>query len=206
VNNNVNKFSLKKIDDRPISLGRADHQINHNSSKRKSVLIFPNRRGIAARGKLARSNSMKITPYSIQNIMEQLRHGMVGALDYVGGHELFFNHPPNGRDHECRSRFRSHIGDNGRLKYEVGLSFRVNGKPGENWRMTIAYEPDDTYSVWLTRDVARRHLSMTEVLASADQVGSDDLQHVVESIYDEAVKASERELVAVLNPLQSQAS
>lgn len=149
---------------------------------------------------------MKITPYSIQNIMEQLRHGMVGALDYVGGHELFFNHPPNGRDHECRSRFRSHVGENGRLKYEVGLSFRVNGKPGENWRMAIAYEPDDTYSVWLMRDVARRHLSMPEVLASADQVGSDDLQHVVESLYDEAAKVSERNIVSVFNPLQSRAS
>ena len=95
---------------------------------------------------------MKITPYSIQNILEQLRHGMVGALDYVGGHELFFNHPPNGRDPQCRSSFHSYVGENGRLKYEVGLSFRVKGKPGENWRMTIAYEPDDMYTIWLMRD------------------------------------------------------
>jgi hypothetical protein len=149
---------------------------------------------------------MKITPYSIQNIMEQLRHGMVGALDYVGGHELFFNHPPNGRDHECRSSFHSHIGESGRLKYEVGLSFRVNGKTGENWRMTVAYEPDDTYSVWLLRDATRRHLSMPDVLAGMDQVSSDDLQHAVESIYDGAMKASERRVVSVLDPMQSQCS
>jgi hypothetical protein len=149
---------------------------------------------------------MKITPYSIQNIMEQLRHGMVGALDYVGGHELFFNHPPNGRDHECRSAFRSHVSENGGPRYEVGLSFRVNGKPGENWRMTIAYEPDDTYTVWLMRDTARRHLLTCEVLASMDQVNSDDLQHAVESIYDEAVKTWEPDFTRGSNSLQPQVS
>lgn len=136
---------------------------------------------------------MKITPYSIQNIMEQLRHGMVGALDYVGGHELFFNHPPNGRDHQCRSSFHSHIGENERLKCEVGLTFRVKGKPGGNWRMTIAYEPDDTYTVWLMRDIARQPFSMSQVLAAEDEVNSDDLQQTVESIYDEAVKRFERD-------------
>lgn len=138
--------------------------------------------------------------------MEQLRHGMVGALDYVGGHELFFNHPADGRDHECRSSFRSHVGENGRLKYEVGLSFRVNGKLGENWRMTIAYEPDDTYTVWLMRDTGVGQFPMPEMVATADQVGSDDLQHAVESVYDEWVKASERELVFPASPLQSQMS
>ena len=138
---------------------------------------------------------MKITPYSIQNIMEQLRHGMVGALDYVGGHELFFNHPPNGRDHQCRSSFHSHIAENGRLKYEVGLTFRVKGKAGENWRMTIAYEPDDTYTVWLMRDIVGRPLSMSQVLATEDEVNSDDLQDVVESIYDDAVRKFERNVV-----------
>lgn len=137
---------------------------------------------------------MKITPYSIQHIMEQLRHGMVGALDYVGGHELFFTHPPDGRDHECRSSSHSHIDKNGSPKYEVGLSFRVNGKAGEHWRMTIAYEPDDTYTVWLVRNLERRQSTLSEVLASMEQVSSDDLQHVVESIYDEAVKAPEPKL------------
>lgn len=138
--------------------------------------------------------------------MEQLRHGMVGALDYVGGHELFFNHPPNGRDHECRSTFRSHVCERGGLKYEVGLSFRVNGKTGEDWRMTVAYEPDDTYTVWLLRDAARRQRPAPEVLASMDRVNSDDLQHAVESMYDKAIKAFDREFVPELNPLQSHIS
>lgn len=132
--------------------------------------------------------------------MEQLRHGMVGALNYVGGRELFFNHPPDGRDHECRSSFRSHVGVNGRLNYEVGLSFRVNGKPGEHWQMTIAYEPDDTYTIWLLCNAGRRQLRaglVSEVLASRDQVNGEDLQHAVESIYDEAVKAP-RGLVPML--------
>ncbi|HXC36485.1 MAG TPA: hypothetical protein VNV43_11465 [Candidatus Acidoferrales bacterium] len=147
---------------------------------------------------------MKITPYSIQNIMEQLRHGMVGALDYVGGHELFFKHPPGGRGHECRSSFRSHLGENGSLKYEVGLSFRVNGKAGEIWRMTIAYEPDDTYTVWLVRDLVCRQATLSEVLASMEQVNSDDLQHAVESIFDKAVKTPERNLVPREGRLESQ--
>jgi hypothetical protein len=153
---------------------------------------------------------MKITPYSIQAIMEQLRHGMVGALEYVGGHELFFNHPPNGRDHECRSSFRSHVGENGMLKYEVGLSFRVNGRPGENWRMTVAYEPNDTYTVWLVRNHTGRQLPMFEVLARMDQVNSEDLHHAVESVYDEGTKAvereREREVLPVFNALQSRYS
>jgi hypothetical protein len=119
---------------------------------------------------------------------------MVGALDYVGGHELLFTHPSNGRDHECRSSFHSHVGENGNPKYEVGLSFRVNGKPGEKWRITIAYEPDDTYTVWLVRDLVVRSF-ISEVLASMDQVNSDDLQHAVESIYDEAIKTSERDMI-----------
>jgi hypothetical protein len=206
VNNRVNKFFLIKQRASLISLACVVSQTNENYWKRKSASIFPFRRGVAARGTPARSNPMKITPYSIQNIMEQLRHGMVGALDYVGGHELFFNHPPNGRDHECRSSFRSHVGENGGLKYEVGLNFRVNGKPGESWRMTVAYEPDDTYSVWLMRDSVRRQLSMPEVLANVDQVNSDDLQQAVESIYDEAIKASERDFVPEIRPLQSQFS
>lgn len=138
--------------------------------------------------------------------MEQLRHGMVGALDYVGGHELFFTHPSDGRDHECRSSFHSHVGENGSLKFEVGLSFRVNGKAGENWRMTIAYEPDDTYTVWLVRDLDRRHSTMSEVLATLGQVNSEDLQHAVESIYDEVVKMPGPEFVRPDRRFQSQLS
>lgn len=123
---------------------------------------------------------------------------MVGALDYVGGHELFFNHPASGRDHECRSSFRSHLDESGKLKYEVGLSFRVNGRPGENWRMSVAYEPDDTYTVWLVRDTGQRLPRSgfgPEVLATMNDVGSDDLQHAVESVYDEAFKMVEPHLV-----------
>lgn len=170
-------------------------QTNQNCSRRKAAQIIPFPRDVARGETLGRSNQMKITPYSIQHIMEQLRHGMVGALDYVGGHELFFTHPPNGRDHECRSSFHSHVGENGSPKYEVGLSFRVNGKPGENWRMSIAYEPDDTYTVWLVRDIERRKLTMSEVLACMEQVNSDDLQHAVESIYDEAMRTPEQNFV-----------
>ncbi|MGH7941378.1 MAG: hypothetical protein ACREFR_09935 [Limisphaerales bacterium] len=147
---------------------------------------------------------MKITPYSIQTIMEQLKHGTVGALDYVGGRELFFNHPADGRDHECRSSFHSQMNESGRVEYEVGLSFRVNGMPGENWRMTVAYEPDDTYTVWLLRDFAPRQRSLAQVLGSLDQVRGEGLQQAIESIYDDAIKTSE--FLPRLHSLQSQFS
>jgi hypothetical protein len=150
---------------------------------------------------------MKITPYSIQNIMEQLRHGMVGTLAYVGGHELFFNHPSTGRDRECRSSFRSHCDENGTLKYEVGLGFRVKGKPGEDWQMVIAYEPDDTYTVWLLRDCAPSRRAgagtMCEVVLCLDDVSDENLQQAVESIYDEAFKIREQEFAPLTTPSQA---
>lgn len=151
---------------------------------------------------------MKITPYTIQNIMEQLRHGMVGALAYVGGHELFFNHPADGRDSECRSTFRSYFDENSALKYEVGLSFRVKSKPDEGWRMVIAYEPDDTYTIWLLRDSnqhRRLHLrAKCEVILSQDDVNDDDLQNVVETLYDEAIRSRSQERLTALKPFASE--
>ena len=144
---------------------------------------------------------MKITPYTIQYIMEQLRHGMVGALVYVGGHDLFFNHPARGRDTECRPSFRSHLDSSGVLKYEVGLSFRVKGRTDENWSMVVAYEPDDTYTVWLLRACLPRHRLQTgqlaEVVNSLDNVKDDDLQHAVESVYDGAMGTLSEELIPI---------
>ena len=130
--------------------------------------------------------------------MEHLGHGTIGALAYVGGHELFFNHPAGGRDVERRSSFRSHLDDDGRLIYEVGLSFRVNGKPGEDWRMAVAYEPDDTYTILLFRASAPRSPGncnrADEVLLRIENVQDDDLQHAVETLYDDALKTHANKL------------
>ena len=82
----------------------------------------------------------------------------------------------------------------------------VSGVRGTSWHMTVAYEPDDTYTVWLMRDSARRPLCMPEVLASLGRVNSDDLQHAVESIYDEAIKTRKRDIVHALNPVPARAS
>src|ERR1700722_7702945 len=135
---------------------------------------------------------MKITPYSIQYIMEQLRHGMIGALAYVGGSELFFNHPAGGRDGECRSTFWSHLDGSGTLKFEVGLGFRVKSKPGDDCHRIVAYEPNDPYSVWLlsaSTSHGWRHAETSgEMIACVNNINEDELQHVVESIYDTALK------------------
>ncbi len=132
---------------------------------------------------------------------------MVGTLAYVGGHELFFNHPASGRDRECRSSFRSHCDENGTLKYEVGLSFRVKGKPGEDWQMVIAYEPDDTYTIWLLRNcIPSRHAgsrTMFEVILCLDNVSDENLQHAVESTYDDAFKIREQEFAPYEPPSQA---
>lgn len=140
---------------------------------------------------------MKITPYSIQYIMEQLRHGMIGALAYVGGSELFFNHPASGRDGECRSTFWSYLDDCGTLKFEVGLGFRVKSKPGENWRMIVAYEPNDTYTVWLLHASTSHgwlHAETSgEMIACVNNIKDEELQHVVESVYDTALKTRGQE-------------
>jgi hypothetical protein len=42
------------------------------------------------------------------------------------------------------------------VDFEVGVRLRVNGRRGRNWLMVIAYEPDDTYTVWLVEGHAAR--------------------------------------------------
>ena len=39
----------------------------------------------------------------------------------------------------------------GFVEYEVGLQCHVNGKRGHRWTLIIAYEPNDTYTVWLVK-------------------------------------------------------
>jgi len=84
------------------------------------------------------------------------------------------------------SRLTSEAGV-GFVEYEVGLQCRVNGKRGHRWMLIIAYEPNDTYTVWLVEGHrGRKPDSM--VPACEREVFCDTLQGVIEAIYERAIR------------------
>ena len=70
--------------------------------------------------------------------------------------------------------------------YEVGAQCRVNGKRGRAWTLVIAYEPDDTYTVWLVEGHKGRKPE-TMVLACHRDIHCDTLQRAIEQTYDRAI-------------------
>jgi hypothetical protein len=128
-------------------------------------------------------------PDTIRTIIEQCGGmGLRGAFVYVGAQE--FNYKcPNVRG-ECRGS-RSEVTKEGLVDYGVGLTFKVNGKRGANWRMMIAYEPDDTYSVYLWRRAYPKDEEKGlrgNVIDVLNDVYCDTLKGVVEQMYDRAIK------------------
>ena len=65
---------------------------------------------------------------------------------------------------------------------------RLNkGKLGRAWTLIIAYEPNDTYTIWLVeRHRGRKPDSM--VLACERDVYCDTLQGVIKAVYDRAIR------------------
>jgi hypothetical protein len=128
-------------------------------------------------------------PDTVQAIIAQAGGlGMRGALIYVGARDITYRcAEPKG---EYRSGRRSELvlkRGLGSVSFEVGVKFRVNGKPGRDWTMVIAYEPNDTYTVWLVE--GHRHRQMDSmVLACHRDVYCDTLQSVIEQTYDEAIR------------------
>lgn len=59
-----------------------------------------------------------------------------------------------------------------------------SAKPGLRWEMVVAYEPDDTYTVWLWQ---WEH-GEGELLDHREDVYCDQLQSVLEGMYDRAVQ------------------
>jgi len=128
-------------------------------------------------------------PETVQAIIAQAGGlGMRGAFVYVGAQHLTFKcAEPEGEYRSSRtSRLVSERGL-GSVDFEVGVTFRVNGKPGRAWMMIIAYEPNDTYSVWLVEGHKRREASAM-VLACHRDVYCDTLQSVIEATYDDAIR------------------
>jgi hypothetical protein len=142
---------------------------------------------------------MSETPYTIRTILRHLGPGLSGALVYVGASKQNFTCVHTGpsnpgficpeRDVEQRPSKPSKVALDGGVSYEVGLMFAVNGKRGADWRMLITYEPNDTYSVYLSRKAKPSEKALCRViLASASLVYGDNLQHVVETMYDDAIR------------------
>lgn len=134
-------------------------------------------------------------PYTIRTILEQLGLGLRGARVYCGASRTTYTHPDLPAEELEYSRrpsaFSAIDTATGAIKAEVSVRFTVNGKPGEGWAFTIAYEPDDEYSVYFSRrTTAGDQTSATfVVMQEYHGVYGDDLQDLVCRLYDEAIQA-----------------
>ena len=127
-------------------------------------------------------------PETIRTIIDQAGGlGLRGAFTYVGARQFRYRcAQPEG---EYRSAYTARLtSEDGppRVDFDVGLQFLVNGKPGRKWTVVIAYEPDDTYSLWLVEGHADRR-SDSMILACVRDVYCDTLQSVIEDAYDRAI-------------------
>jgi hypothetical protein len=125
-------------------------------------------------------------PDTIQAIIAQAGGlGLRGAFVYVGASAFSYRCAEPVGEYRS-SRLSRLVSENGLalVEYEVGLQCRVNGKRGRAWTVIIAYEPDDTYTVWL---VEGRRGPGSMVLACQRDVYCDTLQSVIEAAYDRAI-------------------
>jgi hypothetical protein len=128
-------------------------------------------------------------PETVQAIIAQAGGlGLSGAFTYIGASQFSYRcAEPVGEYRSTRpSRLVSDAGL-GFVDYEVGLQARVNGKRGRAWTLIIAYEPDDTYTVWLV-EAWRGRTASSMVLACHRDVYCDVLQSVIEHTYDDAIR------------------
>ena len=128
-------------------------------------------------------------PETIRTIIAQSGGlGLAGAFTYVGASQFTYRcAEAEGEYRSGRpSRLVSEAGL-GFVDYEVGLQAGVDGKRGRAWTLIIAYEPDDTYTVWLV-EAWRGRKAESMVLACHRDVYCDTLQSVIESTYDEAIR------------------
>lgn len=127
-------------------------------------------------------------PDTINAIIQQMGgRGITGAFVYVGAGRIVHKCPR--QEGECRSGYRSRVTPEGLIDYDVGIQFTVNGKPGELWKMVVAYEPDDSYSVWLWTNKSSVPGKMGEVIEHREDIYCDNLKQCVEAMYDRAIQA-----------------
>ena len=132
---------------------------------------------------------LEFLPGTVQAIIAQAGGlGLPGAFVYVGAHAFSYRClEPVG---EYRSSYQSRLTSEGGLgfvEYEVGLQCLVNGKRGHRWTLIVAYEPNDTYTVWLV-EAHRQRKPAEMVLACHREVYCDTLKGVIESTYNDAIR------------------
>ncbi len=129
-------------------------------------------------------------PWRIEQILTQLGGaGLSGAICYTGGHNLAYHNRPD----DSRPDPSEWNEDNGTLRYQTGMQWRVNMKRSQTWKMFVTLEPSDTYTVRLLRcygyKTARAKGRQAELYTEMTEVYCDMLQGIVENMYDKAVQA-----------------
>jgi hypothetical protein len=113
--------------------------------------------------------------------------GLHGALVYIGASHFTYRCAEAHGEYRWGKPSRLVTSQGGGfIDYEVGLQCRVNGKRGKAWTLIIAYEPSDTYTVWLVEGHQQRQPG-SMVLACQEDVYCDTLQTIIEAIYDRAI-------------------
>lgn len=132
---------------------------------------------------------LKTLPETIRTIIEQAGGlGLHGAFTYIGASKLTYRCAQSEGEYlSGRPSCLKTEGPSTFVDFEVGLSCKVNGKPGRSWSLIITYEPDDTYAVWLVEGHAQRRAD-SMVLACHRDVYCDTLKTTIECAYDEAIR------------------
>ena len=123
-------------------------------------------------------------PYTIQEIIAQLGGmGLYGAPVYMGTKSVSYR---------CKNgRGDSEATPEGLIDYDTGVQLKVNGKRGRNWTVIVSLEFSDTYTVrlWQSATPKKRAEGIVgEILDTRTDVHCEELQEVVEQMYDEAIK------------------
>jgi len=134
---------------------------------------------------------MSNLPYTIKTIFEQMNISYMR----VGGSKFGFNlKNTNYNDVElqedsCYPEKDSSVSDSGRVQMDVGLYFRVNTT--RKIFMYVAYESDDTYTVYMWRPYSPMEFVKTnkfgKVLDERHGIYCDELAGTIEAIYDKYI-------------------
>jgi hypothetical protein len=124
------------------------------------------------------------TPTVIQEIITQMGGmGLRGAPVYCGTRQVSY---------QCKNgRGNSKVLDCGLVEYDTGVSLKVNGKRGKQWTIIVSLECSDTYTIYLLQLASPKKRGkgiIGEILDTREDIYCDQLQEVVERVYDEAIK------------------
>jgi len=124
--------------------------------------------------------------WRIETMVAQLGgRGMSGAFLYTGASQMGYK----AREDDATPR-DSGVEKHGLISYEIGIQFKVNST--KRWKIIVTLESNDTYTIRLWHPFRRDKFIRTgivgEVLDKATDVYCDQLQSIVESIYDQAIE------------------